>query len=407
MSPLNVHLNDLIAQLDTELAAATDLDKISEAQRRAHSLADVGDQLVGYYVGLAREAGASWTQIGDAIGVSKQAAQQRWVPANFARFTRRARHVVVLAQEVARSRGDSRMGTEHLLLGLLGEPEGVAGEVLIELAGSADAIKDALETPADPERKKSLRAHLPLTDSANQTLSQASQESLALLHNYIGTEHILLALVRQGDGVGAKVLAERINPIGKVRAAVLASLEGSQDDLGSPWPAGTPATEDTVSAASALAGGAPVGSHHLLEAMLWADNSMAAKVLRELGVDPDAVAAKIDELDPETTTDANPEESAARKMEIRVVDDEVHLILRDPATVTIAKQITELSDGPIQGVGPVAGMFVPLWRATNQLLQQIQSVLGPEPDDEDESTTSKAARVVRTVLAPRLRRRTG
>ena len=226
MSPLNVHLNDLIAQLDTELAAATDLDKISEAQRRAHSLADVGDQLVGYYVGLAREAGASWTQIGDAIGVSKQAAQQRWVPANFARFTRRARHVVVLAQEVARSRGDSRMGTEHLLLGLLGEPEGVAGEVLIELAGSADAIKDALETPADPERKKSLRAHLPLTDSANQTLSQASQESLALLHNYIGTEHILLGLLDTPESTAARTLAELGIGADAVRAKVMSKLAG-------------------------------------------------------------------------------------------------------------------------------------------------------------------------------------
>lgn len=200
------------------------------------------------------------------------------------------------------------------------------------------------------------------------------------------------------------MLAERISPISKIRAAVLASLEGSQDVEAGPWPAGTSATEDTVSAASALAGGAPVGSHHLLEAMLRAENSMAAKVLRELGVDPAAVAAKIDELDPETTTDANPEEAAARRMEIRLVDDEVHLILRDPATVTIAKKVTELSNGPIQGVGPVAGMFVPLWRTTNQLLLQIQRVLEPEPGDDDGSAASNVAKVVRTVLAPRLRR---
>ena len=131
---------------------------------------------------------------------------------------------------------------------------------------------------------------------------------------------------------------------------------------------------------------------------------MAARVLRELGVDPDAVAAKIDELDPGTTTDANPEEAAARKMEIRLVDDEVHLILRDPATVTIAKKVTELSDGPIQGIGPVAGMFVPLWRSTNQLLVQIQRVL--EPEEEGGAAGSNVAKVVRTVLAPRLRRRT-
>ncbi|MFE1886821.1 Clp protease, partial [Streptomyces diastatochromogenes] len=108
--------------------------------------------------------------------------------------------------------------------------------------------------------------------------------------------------------------------------------------------------------------------------------------------------------DPETTTDANPEEAAARRMEIRLVDDEVHLILRDPTTVTAAKKVTELSDGPIQGVGPVAGLFVPLWRSTNQLLQQIQRVLEPEPEDENGSAASKVAKAVRTALAPRLRR---
>ena len=134
---------------------------------------------------------------------------------------------------------------------------------------------------------------------------------------------------------------------------------------------------------------------------------MAAKVLRELGVDPEAVAAKIDELDPETTTDANPEESAARKMEIRLVDDEVHLILRDDATVTLTKKITELADGPIHGVGPVAGLFVPLWRSTNQLLHQVQRVLEPESEDEGGSTGSKLAKAVRTVLAPRFRRSAG
>jgi ATP-dependent Clp protease ATP-binding subunit ClpC len=249
-----------------------------------------------------------------------------------------------------------------------------------------------------------LSGHIPFAPSAKKTLDLALREALQLHHTYIGTEHILLALVREGEGVGAKVLAERINPISKIRAAVLASLEGSQDVAASPWPAGTPATEDTMSTASALAGGAPVGSHHLLEAMLQAENSMAARVLRELGVDPDAVAAKIDELDPETTTDANPEEAAARKMEIRLVDDEVHLILRDPTTVTIAKKVTELSNGPIQGVGPVAGMFVPLWRSTNQLLLQIQRMLEPEPEEEGGSAASNVAKVVRTVLAPRLRR---
>ncbi|MFI2206588.1 Clp protease N-terminal domain-containing protein [Streptomyces sp. NPDC020192] len=321
----------------------------------------------------------------------------------FERFTVKARQVVVTAQEQARLLKHTYIGTEHILLGLLEVPDGMAAKVLHQLGYDKETAQVDIAAVVQPGTKE-LSGHIPFEPRAKKTLELALREAQKLNHNYIGTEHILLALVREGEGIGAKVLAERINPISKIRTAVLASVEGSQNVAASPWPAGTPATEDTVSTASALAGGAPVGSHHLLEAMLRAENSMAARVLRELGVEPDAVAAKIDELDPDTTTDANPEEAAARKMEIRLVDDEVHLILRDPTTVTIAKKVTELSDGPIQGAGPVAGMFVPLWRSTNQLLLQIQRVLEPEPEEEDGSAASKVAKVVRTVLAPRLRR---
>ncbi|MGW2048258.1 Clp protease N-terminal domain-containing protein [Streptomyces sp. NPDC001858] len=321
----------------------------------------------------------------------------------FERFTVEARKVVVTAQEEARLLKHHHIDTEHILLGLLDAPDTTAAKVLHQLGydkATAQADIAAVVKPGTQE----LSGHIPFAPRAKKTLDLALREAQQLHHTSIGTEHILLALVREGEGLGAKLLAERINPIGKIRAAVLASVEGSQDVAAGPWPAGTPATADTVSVASALAGGAPVGSHHLLEAMLRAENSMAAKVLRELGVDPDAVAAKIDELDPETTTDANPEEAAARKMEIRLVDDEVHLILRDPTTLTAAKKVAELSDGPIQGVGPVAGLFVPLWRSTNQLLLQVQRMLEPDPEDEDGSAASDVAKAVRTVLAPRLRR---
>ncbi|MEU3348284.1 Clp protease N-terminal domain-containing protein [Streptomyces sp. NPDC006700] len=328
---------------------------------------------------------------------------------SFERFTVKARKVVVTAQEEARQFKHNHIGTEHILLGLLDAPDSTAARVLHQLGYDKETAQADIAAVAKPGTRE-LKGHIPFASSAKKTLDLALREAQQLHHNHIGTEHILLALVREGEGVGAKVLAERINPISKIRTAVLAALEGPQDVMAGPWPAGTPATEDTVSTASALAGGAPVGSHHLLEAMLRTENSMAAKVLRELGVDPDAVAAKIDELDPETTTDANPEETAARRMEIRLVHDEVHVILRDPSTVTIAKQVTELSEGPIRGVGPVAGMFVPLWRSTNQLLLQIQRVLEPEPEEEDgsaesnESNEGKVANAVRTVLAPRLRR---
>ncbi|MEV6946566.1 Clp protease N-terminal domain-containing protein [Streptomyces sp. NPDC051172] len=321
----------------------------------------------------------------------------------FERFTVKARRVVVAAQEQARLLKHSHIGTEHLLLGLLDVPDGTAAQVLHQLGYDKQTAQADIAAAVEPGTKE-LSGHIPFAGRAKKVLELALRESQQLRHSDIGTEHILLALVREGEGVGAKVLAERINPVSRIRAAVLASVEGAQDPAAGPWPSGTPATEDTLSTAGALAGGAPVGSHHLLEAMLRAENSMAARVLRELGVDPDAVAAKIDELDPETTTDANPEEAAARKMEIRLVDDEVHLILRDPATVAAAKKVTELSGGPIRGVGPVAGLFVPLWRSAGQLLQQIRRTLEPEPEDDDGSTASKVAKAVRTVLAPRLRR---
>ncbi|MGW2570733.1 Clp protease N-terminal domain-containing protein [Streptomyces sp. NPDC001537] len=321
----------------------------------------------------------------------------------FERFTVKARRVVVAAQEQARQLKHSHIDTEHLLLGLLDVPDGTAAHVLHQLGYDKETAQADIAAAVEPGTKE-LSGHIPFAGRAKKVLELALREAQQLHHSDIGTEHILLALVREGEGVGAKVLAERITPVSKIRAAVLTSVAGAQDTAAGPWPNGTPATEDTLSTAGALAGGAPVGSHHLLEAMLRAENSMAARVLRELGVDPDAVAAKIDELDPETTTDANPEEAAARKMELRLVDDEVHLILRDPATVAVAKKVTDLSGGPIQGVGPVAGLFAPVWRSADQFLQQIQRTLEPEPEEDDGSAASKVAKAVRTVLAPRLRR---
>src|SRR5690348_3913607 len=107
MPPLDVTLESLINSLDAELDEADVLTKVSEARQRARGLAELGDQLVDHYVTAARASGASWAQIGDAMGVSKQAAQQRKGAAMFERYTDRARHVVVLAQEEARKFGSS------------------------------------------------------------------------------------------------------------------------------------------------------------------------------------------------------------------------------------------------------------------------------------------------------------
>ncbi|MEU5073990.1 Clp protease N-terminal domain-containing protein [Streptomyces asoensis] len=369
----------------------------------------------------------------------------------FERFTVEARKVVVTAQEEARRLQHDLIGTEHILLALLDAPDTAAAKALHRLGYDKETAQADLAAAVEPGTRMT-SGHIPFAPGAKKTLDLALGEANQLRHTHIGPEHILLALVAEGESAGARLLAGRIDPVDRIRTEVLASAqqtyaqptyapqtpgvggpqtsqapqasrgdrgregqhgsESPQDLARGSRPAGTTAAEDTLAVATALAGAAPVGSHHLLEALMRAENSMAAKVLRDLGVDADAVAAKIDALDPGTTTDANPEEAAARTMEIRLVDDEVQVILRDPETVAIARTVTELSHGPVRGLGPAAGMFVPLWRATDRLLLDLQRVLSPEPGaepgagegEEGDPGTDRVTEAVRAALAPRLRR---
>jgi hypothetical protein len=225
MSPLNISLADLIARMDAELPDASDLDRISEAQLRAHTLSDLGEQLVGHYVGEAKQAGASWSQIGDAIGVSKQAAQQRWVPAIFDRFTMRARHVIVLAQEAARVRKHHHIGTEHLLLGLLGEPQGVGALALVALVGSTSAVSNAVDNRLAAGTENS-PAKIPFTPRGKEALEQSMVQAKALDHNFVGTEHLLLALLAVEEGVAAAVLTELNVDLPTAREKIVELLAG-------------------------------------------------------------------------------------------------------------------------------------------------------------------------------------
>ncbi len=196
MSPLNISLADLIARLDEELSDSNDLARISEAQLRAKTLSDLGDQLVGHYVGEARHAGASWSEIGDAIGVSKQAAQQRHAAAPFERFTDLNRHSIVLAQEAARAHKHDFIGTEHILLGLLGEPRGLAYELLMAKTESEQRIRDAFEEAMPPAGKKAPRGHIAFVPESQEAIEQALAASDDLGHDWVGTEHTLLGLIR-------------------------------------------------------------------------------------------------------------------------------------------------------------------------------------------------------------------
>src|SRR4051812_44098211 len=129
----------------------------------------------------------------------------------FERFTAKARQVVVQAQEEARELQHNYIGTEHLLLGLISVSDGLGNVALRQLGVSDDMVRadiDAIVGPGQPGTK--IKSHIPFTSRAKKVLELALREAMQFGHNYIGTEHILLALVREGSGVAAKVLANRI-----------------------------------------------------------------------------------------------------------------------------------------------------------------------------------------------------
>jgi Clp amino terminal domain, pathogenicity island component len=206
MSPLDIHLADLIARLDEELPDANALARISEARLRAQTMSDLGDQLIDHYVSKAKQVGASWTEIGDAIGVSKQAAQQRHTPAAFERFTDLNRHSIVLAQEAARTHKHDFIGTEHLLLGLLGEPRGLAYQVLVAKTESEQRIRDAIEDAVPLAGQKALRGHIAFRPESKEVIEQARRASADLGHDWVGTEHMLLGLIRAEQSPAAQIL---------------------------------------------------------------------------------------------------------------------------------------------------------------------------------------------------------
>ncbi len=143
----------------------------------------------------------------------------------FERFTERARQVVVLAQEEARALKHNYIGTEHLLLGLLREEEGVAARVLDGLEVSVEEVRAAVVRIVG-SGEESPQGQIPFTPRAKKVLELALREALSLGHNYIGTEHILLGLVREDEGVAARILLDLDAEPEKIRNEVMRTLSG-------------------------------------------------------------------------------------------------------------------------------------------------------------------------------------
>ena len=202
-------LQELIESVERDAASRDPLDLLATASSTVAQLEEVGDAVLGHFVDRCRRHGRSWSEISTALGVSKQAAHKRFsLPApTLERFTERARRTVNAAVRSARSLGHDYVGTEHLLLGLFSEPEGLAARVLAE-AGVDRATVEAKVLEVVPRRGEPRLENPPYIPQASLALQGALAEALRLGHNYIGTEHILLALVRGRDTLAGRLLSE-------------------------------------------------------------------------------------------------------------------------------------------------------------------------------------------------------
>jgi ATP-dependent Clp protease ATP-binding subunit ClpA len=319
----------------------------------------------------------------------------------FERFTRRARAVIVKAQEEARGLQHNYIGTEHLLLGLLDDPGSVAALALDRFEMTLDGTREEVIARVGKGKKQAPSGHIPFTPRAKKVLELALREALALHHNYIGTEHILLGVLREGDGVGAQILQAHAGDLLAVRTAVLDVLPeptGPLPEAGRRWlrrrpPAEvgleladpedelrtTPAAGTSLEAAARLAGTQPVGSHHLLLAALADPNTAAARTLAGLGLDLDQAKAALRAADLSGSSDELPEEAGRRQLTVTVTDESVTLTATDPVLIRRAQDTlsalaaaTGGEPGPIRGDHAFSASLSVVWEALHDSLDDIR-----------------------------------
>ncbi|MFJ3644056.1 Clp protease N-terminal domain-containing protein [Streptomyces sp. NPDC090108] len=251
-TPVSVRLDDLIDAI--KKVHPEPLDQLQDAVIAADHLGDVADHLIGHFVDQARRSGASWTEIGKSMGVTRQAAQKRFVPKEsadldlsqgFSRYTDRARNVVMSAHSEAVKARHAEGRPEHLALGLLAEPEGLAAKAIAAQGVRLDDVRRAAADALPPAAEKAPDL-VPYGPEAKKVLELTFREALRLGHNYIGTEHILLALLEHENGEGVlsglgitktgteeyveRVLAMLMNQKQAASAAASAATEQARTD---------------------------------------------------------------------------------------------------------------------------------------------------------------------------------
>lgn len=204
----SVRLDDLIEAIKKVHTDA--LEQLQDAVIAADHLGEVADHLIGHFVDQARRSGASWTDIGRSMGVTRQAAQKRFVPKEsvdldpsegFGRYTPRARNAVMASHNEAVAARNPEGRPEHLVLGLLAEPEGLAAKAITAQGVLLDTVRQAA-TAALPPAAEEVPELVPYGSAAKKVLELTFREALRLGHNHVGTEHILLALLEFENGEG-------------------------------------------------------------------------------------------------------------------------------------------------------------------------------------------------------------
>ncbi|MFF4540946.1 Clp protease N-terminal domain-containing protein [Streptomyces aureus] len=204
----SVRLDDLIDAIKKTHSDA--LDQLQNAVIVADHMSDVADHLIGHFVDQARRSGASWTDIGRSMGVTRQAAQKRFVPKaeadldpsqGFGRYTEKARKAVMVAHEQCKALGGTEGLPAHLVLGLIGEPDSIGARAVTAQGVSLDTVREAA-LAALPPAAEEVPELVPYGPAAKKVLELTFREALRLGHNYVGTEHILLALLEFENGEG-------------------------------------------------------------------------------------------------------------------------------------------------------------------------------------------------------------
>lgn len=221
-------LDSLIREV--QHAAPDALHQLEHASQRAAELAELGDALLTHFVDRCRRSGHTWAEIGEHLGVTRQAAQKRFVDAigagvTFERFTLRARQALDRATETAIALQHNYVGTEHQLLALFDDPEGLAAQVLADL-GVERAEVEARVLDLIGRGPSPVSGPVPLTPRALKVLEEAVNAGLDLGHNYVGTEHLLLGLYRGQSGVAHQILGELGADRDRARALVVEKLSG-------------------------------------------------------------------------------------------------------------------------------------------------------------------------------------